>query len=360
VDEKIRLILEAGIRAPSGDNTQPWLLRYSEEDKEVELFVDEKADPSFFNVGQRASFLAAGAFFENVLIASRAHDIAPQYEIFPIDKPDTTHPVARIKFIEGKADKEGINLYPAIGARTTNRQVYRKTPLDTSEIDSLIREATSIEGAGLSFLSAKDAKKTLSSLVFKADVIRVERRDLHEFLCSTIRWKQPEIDAKKDGMPLRSLEAGFGGDLFLRLCSPWPVMNIMNKLGVGRAVAMHSRKSVMNSGAMGLITVAGNTPHDFFQAGRALERTWLAATSLGLAMQPVTAITLFFLRQDLKESPDFSPKHKKILADIRPKWRQLWGNALKDRSEALLFRIGKAVSPPTARAIRKPLDSFML
>ncbi len=362
MNEKIRTILQAGILAPSGDNTQPWLLRYKEDKNELEMFIDPKADQSFFNVGQRATYLSLGAVFENILIASRALEIEPEFEIYPHKEVDSQNPVAKIRFKDKTSvSKKGINLYPAIGTRCTNRKPYKKTPLESQEIKALIREAEGIEGAKLSLIVDKALKKKVASLVFKADIIRVERRDLHEFLYSTIRWNQEEINRKRDGMPIRSLEAGFGGDLFLRFCEPWPVMNFFNKIGVGRAVAMHAKKSIMDCGAVGLLTVKGNSPYDFFNAGRALERIWLCATSLGLSIQPVTAITLFFLRVDLEGDRAFSIKHRDILSDIRPKWQSIWADVLKDsRSEALLFRIGKSSSPPTSRAIRKELEAFLI
>jgi len=362
MNDKIRTILQAGILAPSGDNTQPWLFRYDENKNELEMFIDPKADQSFFNVGQRATYLSLGAVFENILIASRALEIEPEFKLYPHKEIDSKNPIAKIKFREGSnVSKEGINLYPAIGTRCTNRKPYQKTPIEDQEIKALKREAKDIMGARLSLVTDNNTKKKISSLVFKSDIIRVERKDLHEFLYSTIRWNKEEIYKKRNGMPIRSLEAGFGGDLFLRFCEPWPIMNFFNKIGVGRAVAMHAKKSIMSSGAVGLLTVKGNSPYDFFNAGRALERVWLCATSLGLSMQPVTAITLFFLRIDLEGDRAFSIKHRDILSEIRPKWKAIWGDDLKEgRSEALLFRIGKCSSPPTSRSIRKELEAFFI
>ncbi len=362
MNDKIRTILQAGILAPSGDNTQPWRLRFDENKNELDIFIDPKADQSFFNVGQRATYLSSGALFENILIASRALEIEPEFKIYPHKDVDPNNPIASIKFKEkGEVSKERINLYPAIGTRSTNRKPYKRTPLDSQEIKALVREAQGVEGAMLSLITDKRLKKQVASLVFKADIIRVERRDLHEFLYSTIRWNQDEINKKRDGMPIRSLEAGFGGDLFLRFCEPWPVMNFFNKIGVGRAVAMHAKKSITDSGAVGLLSISGNSPYEFFNAGRALERIWLCATSLGLSMQPVTAITLFFLRVSLEGDRAFSIKHRNIISEIRPKWQSIWKDILKgERSEALLFRIGRCPSPPTARAVRKPLEAFFI
>jgi len=63
-------LVAAALRAPSGDNTQPWRFQIDPRTGRVSLFLDESRDPSPMNAGQRMARIALGAAFENLLRAA--------------------------------------------------------------------------------------------------------------------------------------------------------------------------------------------------------------------------------------------------------------------------------------------------
>jgi len=159
---------------------------------------------------------------------------------------------------------------------------------------------------------------------------------------------------------LKNLEAGLAGEVFLRLARPWWVMNLVNKSGLGRMVALHSYQAIVNSSAAALLTTSGMDTRNFLVGGQALERIWLKLTSYGIAMQPMTAITLFWLRWQLRGPDDFSSIHQDLLEGVWKEYRELFRQVNFDREgHVMLFRMGYAPHIKH-RTYRKHVDDFLI
>src|SRR5437588_12772428 len=63
----IEALMTAAVRAPSGDNTQPWRFSVDSGRGRIAIDVDPARDPSPMNAGQRMSRIAVGAALENML-----------------------------------------------------------------------------------------------------------------------------------------------------------------------------------------------------------------------------------------------------------------------------------------------------
>jgi nitroreductase len=183
---------------------------------------------------------------------------------------------------------------------------------------------------------------------------------LHEHFNSMVRFTEEEAQEKLDGLPLKNLYGGAAGEAFLKLTRDWERMRVANTLGFGRIVASHSAKGIVNSGAACLLTVPGMAWKDFVTGGRALQRCWLKLTDLGLAMQPMTAVTLFRLRWILEGQGGFESKHRDMLRDLWPKFDSLFPEAdFRKEGQVMLFRIGygRAIEHGT---YRKPVEDALL
>ncbi|MDP3430728.1 MAG: hypothetical protein Q8R89_10405, partial [Desulfomicrobium sp.] len=196
-------------------------------------------------------------------------------------------------------------------------------------------------------------------LIFQADRIRTEHRGLHEHFNSMVRFTAEEALEKLDGLPLKNLYGGAPGEAFLKLTKDWERMRVANTLGFGRIIAMHSAKGIVNSGAACLLTAPSLSWRDFVAGGRALQRCWLKLTAQGLAMQPMTAVTLFRLRWDLEGTDGFELKHRTMLRELWPKFDALFPEADFSREgQVMLFRIGYG-RPIEYGTFRKPVESFL-
>lgn len=175
-----------------------------------------------------------------------------------------------------------------------------------------------------------------------------------------IRYSHEEAMEKRDGLPLKNLEAGFAGEVFLKATRPWFIMNLLNKIGVGRMVALHSFQGIINSSCAALLTVDGMNSKDFLKGGQAIERIWLAITRQGLVMQPMTAITLFWLRWQIEGEKSFAKKHRRLLHDVWEEYRSLFSMVDFSREgHVMMLRIGygKKIQYLT---FRKDLETFLI
>lgn len=329
-------LARAASMAPSGDNCQPWMFRI--EEGRLDIFLDQEADHSFFNFRQIASVTACGAAAANVAAAAPAIGWEAQVRLLP--EPDAPRLMAAIDFV--KIPPSPAPLEEAVWTRRTNRRgFFKNRPMEAF----CLAELDNAAGPGeLALLTSREDIGKLARLVYLADRIRVERRDLHEHFMSMTRFDPPDDGDAADGLPLGNLYAGAAGEAFLRATRHWPAMRAANMIGLGRLVALHSRQAIEESPLAGLVFTHGHSDADFLAGGMALERVWLTATRLGLAFQPMTAVTLFLLRWKLEGPDSFSPAHQDLLKAVWPGLEELFPGIGVSRWPVLLFRAGYA--PP--------------
>ena len=352
-EEVIRYIIRAGIQAPSGDNAQPW--KFSFKDNTIFLYLDKEADNSFFNINQIASIISCGAVLENMRIAATRFGLKTRIIYLPDAKDKNIMAAIELSLADVPKDP----LFESIWNRHTNRKPYDKKPIPETILNELKDMVESISGVTLRFITERATLKKVARIVYKADLIRTEYKPLHEHLGKMIRFTDAEARKKGDGLPLKNLEAGFAGETFLKITRPWKVMNVANRIGLGRMVALHSYQSILNSSAVALMTVQGMEIENFLKGGQVLERAWLNITQKGLSMQPMTAVTLFWLRWQLEGENAFSENHRHLLQETFEEYRMLFPDVNFEREgHVLLFRLGygKEVKYET---YRKDVDSFL-
>ena len=332
----LEYIIKAGIQAPSGDNSQPW--KFNCGANKISLYLNEEADRSFFNVNQAASLISCGAALENMRLA--AVKLGLNADIRYAGQADEL--IADIELTKAQDPKKEV-LAGMIWKRHTNRKPFRKTPPPAPLLERLSSCITDIDGADVHFITQPDKLARAAGIVSRADRIRTERRDLHAHFNAMLRFSFDEAMEKRDGFYIKNLEAGLNGELFLRATKHWPMMTIANRLGMGRIVAAAAYNGIMNASGVGLITVDGTGRSHLLNGGRALERIWLSLTHEGFQFQPMTAITLFFLRCRHEGDNAFSRPQAKMLATLNADYEKLFSiPGLDKKAQVMLFRFGLA------------------
>lgn len=348
-------ILRAGVQAPSGDNVQPWIM--GGEDTVINLSLDHQVDSSFFNVRQSASLLSCGAAIENMEIAARSCGMNPITNFLP--SPDSQWAMAQMELVPTDKVYEH-HLHDAIWLRATNRKKYSKKSVSDGVWESVASALSDIGNVGLRWINTVDELKIFSEAVRYADRLRVENRSLHEHLVKMIRYTQTDAEKTKDGLPLRNLEAGRAGELFLKATRDWSVMSVANKLGIGKAVTSHAAESVIRSGGIGYIHTSTFDQQTFLDAGRAFQRIWLIFSHLGIQFQPMAAPSLFRLRLLLEGRESFGNDFHASLLDneVWPRIDKLFPGFVED-VPVMFFRVGFA---PAVRfgTYRRPTSSFIV
>ncbi len=341
---QMEYIMDAACRAPSGDNVQPWL--FKQEGQHIELFINREADPSFFNFKQSASLLACGAALQNMEYAAGALGISSQTELFP--EHENQDMVGRVHL-----NAQGIPFHEimeaALWRRCTNRRMYSKKTVPAEVWDRLAVQADKNGDGLLLHCSSYDGMRDIAKAVYMADRVRVERQDLHEYLMKMVHFDPLPEDCQGDvcpdhfrrGMPLKNLQAGAMGELFLRTVKPWSRMKLANRLKIGRSMPLYSKMSVMRSGGIGMVCAQGCEEKHLLQAGRAVQRVWLALDQFGYALQPLEALPLLHLRLVSEGEQAFSREHVDLLNEA---WELISKHFLMpmDCVPLFMFRTGRA------------------
>ena len=339
-------LLSAGAQAPSGDNAQPWKL--SAQKMSITLSLDPARDRSFFNVAERASLIACGAATENISVA--AHAFALETQVRSIHTGDSTEVHIGLSPIE----EPEVGLLEEIWQRATDRSMYFAKPLLPSTVTALSESISEFEGAQLHFLSERKDLKSLRNICYHADRLRVTRRDLHEHFQSTLRTNKTAIESTGDGLPLKNLQVGLAGELFLRGTRSWSIAQLLNTFGAEYLLASIATRGLRHCTGAVLLTVPTNTAPDFFMGGRALQRLWLTLTKLGLSMQPMTAATLFLTRVQMEGYQKFSEREQQILDRIWPSYSELFPHTdLEKTGHVMLLRFGHGAGV-CQRTLRRP------
>ena len=353
-DQEWHYLLRAGIQAPSGDNAQPWIFRKTE--RTLAISFDPAADVSFFNFNNIASLISCGAVIENISIAASQIGLATKVKY--VSNGNETNVVAELVFerLDGACDA----LADHIWSRRTNRKPYDQEVVLSSFLAELQAPLTRFSGVGIHFLTKREDLKRIAQIVFKADTIRTEHKGLHRHLMEMIRFSLPEANETRNGFYVKNLEAGSAGEIFLKATRKWHVMKWANRLGVGKIVALNAYQGILHSSGVALIVAPGVKQEDFVRGGRALERFWLTLTQMGYQMQPMTALTLFFLRLQMEGDGQFSKSHATLLRQIRKEYNGLFSNFdFNQQGQVMLLRFGRAndISYPT---LRKRPEDFLI
>jgi len=344
-----REILDEAVRAPSGDNCQPW--RFAVRDDEIRVYNVPERDTSLFNHLQRASYVAHGALLENLTLAATSRGYRCETRLFP--DPGLPDLVASVRLTAGEPQPQP--LQPFIKTRSTNRRPYDRKPLAAEARKALMASLGSDLPATLWLTESAADQAALADVVALNDRLVFENPHLHSFLYEHMRWTPREAEETADGLDLRTLELAFPDTVMFPLLKNWQLVGFLNNFGVSRIIGANARKLAMSAGALGVIRVAGDGPEDYLTIGRTLERVWLEATRQGLSFQMMTGITFLMARVVTGDTEGITPDQVRLLAAAREKTP-----VLKDGTTggALLFRVGTS-APPTTLSLRQSSERLL-
>ena len=349
--ERVRHLVSSAILAPSGGNCQPWRFVWSGEGR-LRCLHDVARSASFLDFEHRAAYLALGAAVENVVIA--AADIGLEAAVVPFPGPDLEH-VCDVAFApRERSAGAGHWLAPFIPVRATNRRLGVRRPLAPEEIAKL-HEALDDPAAELQVLTEAEPLDEMGLVLGAGDRFRFFDERLYREMIVEMRWNSRQAEETRDGIDIATLELGEVDEAGLRLLSSWPVVRFLRSMGIGGALEDLSRRAVQSASALALVTYGGTSPLDYFLGGRAVERLWLTATALGLAVQPMSSLPFLFAR--LERGDGFEPGEQGVLRGLRERYARLFRVGPR-QAEILLFRLAR-VDGPTVRSLRRPVEAVL-
>ena len=344
MQEDIKKILEYGVMAPSGDNSQPWEFKLSN-NNEILVYLDPKADNPILNYKLSGTLMAHGALLENIEIASREFGYNSKIELFP-DKSDRNM-VAKISLKKyNNLDKDALFTY--IPKRHTNRKPYnKKRKLSEYEISLIQKES---DGKLILATNSEDIEK-LSRIASYMEKIALETKELHELFFKDIFFDKEKNEKGDRGLYIKTLEVPPPVQLLFKKLRSWKFTNTINKIGFSGFASKGNRKLYNSSSAIGLITIDTLTPESCIAAGRIMQRTWLRATQLGLSIQPVTGITFLVERYMENNLTYVSNEHRELIAEAA----NVLAENSNNKNTLFMFRIGEAKTPTDVSGRKEPI-----
>ena len=353
--DQVRALVRFATLAPSGGNCQPWRFRW--DGRRLRLVHDVPRSESFLDYRHLASWLAFGAAAENVALVAAQMGLEVEVELAP--EPGDPAVVCDLRFRARSAPVAGEDaaLAAAIPERVTNRRLSPQASLDPDSRAALLRAATAVPGGALHLVEDADRLAAVGELLGRGDRLRFLSRTMHREMMQEIRWTSDSVRTTRDGLDVATLELTPTDLAGLRVMSSWAAMDLVGRIGGGRALEKPARKAIAAASAVGLVTIPGRTREAYFAGGRAMQRVWLEATVRGLAFQPMAPITYLFARLELGAGEGLSPAEATALRELRARFADVFP-AAAGLGEPMLFRLSRA-APPTARALRRHVEDVL-
>ncbi len=346
--EEIQTLVEAGGMAPSGGNIQPWRVR-SLPDR-LELRLHPQRSDSFIDVGRLASLMALGSFAENVCVAAPALGLQHRVEVHGFTSLD--EPVVSVHFT-GRTDRQTHPHAAALEQRCTNRQPWDGAELGEGEIGALSDVIADLPGYDLHVCSGAEPKARAAEILGRADVVRMRHPVLHEQMFSEVRWSEAEARATGDGVDVRTLEVPTPAVWVMKMLSSRTIAGLVPTAAL---MAMTRDPITSCSHVCCLSMPSRPTATTMVATGQALERVWLEATRLGLALSPWAVAPFFAFRALYFDGEGFSEEENATMRGVDGGLRELL-DVPESADPAFVFRLSRA-APPSTRSFRLPWEDY--
>lgn len=347
-------VLDRGRWAPSGDNMQVWrfevmgphALRVHGFDTRSHCVYDLDGHPSQISLGALLETLALAASemgwsLEEARRLPESPEEKPVFELrFDPDAACPPDPLAR-----------------AIETRCVQRRPFRTRPLNDGEKRAM--EAAVGAGYSLLWLEGAAMRWRTAKLLFHSAKLRLTLPEAYEVHRDVIEWG---TRFSKDRIPDAALGANPATVALMRqVMKSWGRVQLMNRFFAGTWAPRIELDLLPGLGCAAHFVLLADRPaadiDDYVAAGRAMQRLWLSATTLGLQFQP--EVTPLVFARYAREKRVFSSVTSCLPRAQRVKERleDLIGQDALARA-VFMGRVGEG-DAPTARSLRKDLAELM-
>ena len=319
------------ILAPNPHNRQPWVIRLDGTDSAT-VFCDLDRRLPQTDPFDRQITIGFGCFLELARIAAAERGFRIDQSPFPEGESQPrldARPVAQLSFMPD-SDIRPDPLFGSIPERRSTKTVFEARPIEPDKLQRLT-EPLGLQNSAEHALVIETENARVAAirqLVLEAVNIEMHAKRPHQESVDLMRIGAREVDANPDGIALvgPGIEAMAAAGFISRAALADPESTAFRQGGAMMTETYGSAPAFL------WISTAGNSRTDQLLAGHLYARANLAATSLGLAMHPMS--------QSLQEYPEMAGPFARIHALLAPSG---------DRIQ-MLARIGYAAPvPPSPR-----------
>ena len=271
-EEIARYVVARAVWAPSVHNTQPWRFT-ADGGPQISLHADADRRLAVADPDGREMMISCGAALFTVRLALRALGYIPETRVLP--DPALPALVAQVSWRDrAPADEFERRLSGHLLSRRTHRGAFDPEPLPPDTLAAL-RAAAAREGAALRIVADDGRRAALAAAVQTAE--HELSRD-GERLRELARWTPAPGSACRDGVPATSYPARAE-----RTQPYFPGRDFARGHGWGMP-PLSPATSHRAAGVAGLLTTTADRPADWVNAGQALQRILLTASTCGAAV----------------------------------------------------------------------------
>ena len=352
-------IVEAAGLAPSNANDQPWKWLYR--NGRLFLFHDEKRSFSFANFSDISAHVSFGAAYENLVLKTNQYNLKVKSQLFPLENNKSL--IALIDFYKDSGD-HGIEAVYApdsvafIANRSSNRNLSQPVELDADIIKSLTDSVESVQGGRLHIITEKDKILSLGKIIGESERITLLNEAGHkDFYERNIRWTPDHTDQSGDGIDIRGMGMVPAQIAALSIIREPKIARVLKSIGGANALVDGVVRTASLASGIGLVTMSGTSASDYFAGGIALQRLWLNAEKLGLAIHPLNAPLYLFARHNADGAAGLDQEETESIRDLRARFLNIIP-VEKNVAETFLFKIARA-EKPAVRSKRLPLSEIL-
>jgi hypothetical protein len=268
-DEVARYVVAAAVWAPSVHNTQPW--RFTARGQQISLCADAERQLRVADPDGREMMISCGAALFTARLALRSLGYLP--EVCQLPDPGQPLLVARVSWQRRAACTEfEQQLFGQVRQRRTHRGGFDLVPLPPGLLAALRQGATRYR-AMLRVVADDGRRAALAAAVATAEQAQqLEGERVRELA----RWAPAPGSARADGVPPTSYPARAE-----HTDPDFPGREFAHGRGWGLP-PLSSAPPFRSAGVAALLTTAQDRPADWINAGQALQRILLTASTCGI------------------------------------------------------------------------------
>jgi hypothetical protein len=314
IQEQLKFLLQYAVLAPSTKNTQPW--RFSIGENTIGVFADLTRCQPVADCGRRELYISLGCALENLLVASEQFGFRHEVSYFPQSTNEELAAIVTFHLGGGMPSvyRTGIVL-GSITARHTQHGCYRDEPV-TEEVRRRLLHCCGDLGVRVDLTDDPAIRSRVVELNLHADEMEFAdpafRKELGYWVGQGV-FGTPRLLSRLAGL-------------------------LVSRVNLGRAIGKQNAALLSNAPLIGLISARTDDRASQVRTGQALERLWLHATRIGIALQPMSqALEIPSLRAELAR---VIPESGWIPEQV--------------------FRIGYAIRPAEQHTPRRSTDQVLL
>lgn len=274
-----REILFLASLAPSGHNTQPWLVKYVEPYHWI-IGNDKSRWLPGIDPTQRETILSIGAFLQNLEYAASNLGYHCEYTILATSNQDEN--IIEIKLNKnGNAEQYAIE---RIKHRRTVRSNYLSDVLKKEDLTYLIHEETNFIQY---FPNTSKEHQWLNEQTIEANRIQAYRDAAQSELADWIRFSSKDAAQHMDGLTLAGMEIDGIPGWYLR--NFYDKQNVMKKSFREQSIDKVVRQVSQSAGWL-LITSNDSSLITLLETGKRMQRFFLKIRERNIAIHPMTQI----------------------------------------------------------------------